>query len=495
MKNCLFILLLLWLFSSCNDFLEDPDTVRTGIAIEEELITSQIWKVEYFDNKPERGAAGFQGAFLEFNMDNTFDLINSNRQIYTGEWALSATKDLLVVRSDGKIPAPYNELENEWVILNSDHDNIRIQERDPNGTEEIEFSAAPDREIPNVCEGITKLIKDKSWHIQHLVIANSVRTSDYERFEFTFDSEATAIATAGTNQLEGSWNAGIRCNKFHFGFYQYADLNEISGLWRLSYFTESTFKLLMNREGLSWELTLISGQNVVDNLCEEAKSTIRGGSWTVSKFVTGNDSYGTDFSDYLFQFKEEGKLSAFYNDTEYTGNWSLVDGCEKMPITIEGNEVLDKINGDWQLVLVSKELLKLIAETENNKKEIQFVRDLGSISLCDSLDRLYEDDMTWHVTSYQVNNENRTEWMEGVNITFSKDNTLVIATGNVKTNGTWKLEEDCKKVSIKAESSNVDNNDVINSIALEWNITKATEEKIILVHENETDSIELQLTL
>lgn len=495
MKNLFFILLLLSLFSSCNDILQDSDDVRVGSTIEEALLTSQIWKMEYFNSKPGSGVAAFSGAFLAFNTNNTFDLINKHKEVYTGQWALSSSKDLLVIRSDGKIPEPYKEVENEWIILNAEDDNIRIQERDPKGTEEFEFNVAADEEVPNVCTDITNLITDKKWRIQHLVVANSIKTTEYEKFEFTFDSSARAVATAANVGLEGSWHAGIRCNKFHLGFYHYTELNEISGLWQLSYFTESTIRLVMNREGLNWEMRLITGPGGFDNLCDEAESTLMGGSWTISKFISGNDSHESDFTGYFFQFKEEGKLLAFNNDAEYTGNWSLVDGCRQMPLTIEGNYVLDKINGSWQLVVVSNGLIKLAAEGENSKKEVQFVRDPGSVSLCESLDRMYEDNLTWHVTSYMVNNENLIERLAGVNILFSKDNSLIINEGNVKTNGTWALKDDCKKIDIEAENNHTENSEVISRIALEWNIAEATKEKIILVHESETSNIELQLSL
>ena len=489
MKNLLIILLLFGLFSSCNDILEDPDNVREGITIGEELMTSQIWKVEYFSNDPQRAMAGFQGSFLEFNMDNTFDLINSNSQVFTGEWALSSTKDLLVIRSDGKIPEPYNEIENEWIILIADSENVRIQERDPKGAEEFNFIPAIDHEIPNICEEITGLMSNKSWRIQHLIIANNVRTADYEDFEFSFQNGARAIATAGATTLEGSWNAGIRCNKFHLGFYQYEGLKEIAGLWQLSYFTESTIKLVMNRGQLNWEMRLVAGTNIVDNLCEEAESNIRGGSWTVSKFVSGNDSFSDEFSGYFFQFKDEGELIAFNSDKEFKGNWSLVNNCEKIPISIDGDAVLNQINGDWQLVLVSKELLKLLTETENNKKEVRFVRELETVSLCDSLDRLFEKDHMWHVSFYQINNEDLTGQLQGTSIVFSSDRSLTISTGNVATTGAWALEEECKKIDIKAEGT-----DPVNSLALDWYITKITEEKVILVHESEMNRIELHLT-
>ena len=490
MKNLVFIFLLLWLFPSCNEILEDPDDVRVGIVIDEGLMTSQIWEVEYFSNGPQSPSIGFQEVFFEFNTGNTFDLINGGSRVFTGQWALSNEKDLLVIRSDGKIPAPYSEVENEWVILNADSNNIRILERNPKGAEELDFSPAHAREIPNVCEDITNMMGGKEWHIQELLTGGNVGAQDYESFEFAFETGSIAIAKAGAVELEGSWNTGISCNKFHFGFDQYAELKGISGLWQLSYFTENTIKLVMDKGQQNWEMKLVAGPNFSNNLCDEARSVIKGGSWTISKFVAGNDSYDSGFSQYLFQFKEEGKLLAFSNDAEFTGTWSLFGGCEKMSFDIDEDTVLDKINGEWQLVLVSSELIKLIAEAENNKKEVQFSRDPSSIGLCDLLDGLFDQGHTWHVSSYKVNKEDLTGKLKGINILFGANGALTINSDDVKTSGAWEMGEECKKIEIEV----VEGNDVVNNLALDWYISEASKEQITLVYEGETELIELQLT-
>ena len=494
MKNLLLILLLTYIFSSCDSILEDPDNVRVGGTIEKELLTSQIWRTQYFNSEPRNGVPPFQESFMELNTDNTFDLINSEREIFTGQWALSTGNDLLVFRSDGKIPQPYSEIENEWVILNAEEDNIRIQERDANGTEEFDFSIAPDQEIPNVCEEVTKLIQDKQWRIQHLVVANSVKTSEYDDFEFTFDAFSGAVATTGSVSLEGSWNAGIRCNKFHFGFYRNTELAEISGLWQLSYFTESAIQLVMTRQGLNYEMKLISRQNAVNDLCQEAASTMMGGNWAISKFLSGNDDYKNDFAGYFFRFYHEGQLLAFNNNEELTGNWSLVNGCRQMPVSFETGNVLDRLNGSWQLVLISNESIKLTAQDDNVKREIQFTRDPASLDMCDKLDKMYEDDLTWHVSYYKANNENLTERMTGVSMRFSKDNTLIINDGDTRTNGSWELKDECEVVTIRADRSDI-GSEIVGRLTLEWRITEAGEEKITLVHEGEAGLIEMHLTL
>ncbi len=490
MKNFLIICLLSSILLSCSDILEDPDLVRTGIAIDPELMASSIWKVEYTNSNPQNGTTGFQGAFLEFNADNTFDLVNSDHELFTGEWALSQERDLLVIRSDGKIEAPYDEIENEWIILIAENNHIRIQERDPKGSEEINFTTASNHEIPNMCEGITDLIKKKEWHIQRFVMAGEDITSWFSNFELVFDTEARATATNGSNTFNGSWQPGIRCDKFQLGFDHVSVLNPISHLWKLSYFTENTISLTLTKDSFTWEMILVTGQNLADNLCEQAESIVKAGSWKVSKFVTGNDNYSNDFKDYLFRFNANGQLVASAENTEFIGDWSLVNGCRNMPLDIRGNDFLDKVSEDWKLVLVSENLINLIAETENRKKEIQFTKLPEPTDLCDSLIKQFGREQAWQVSSYKVNNEDLSEQLKGIAITFNKDGTLILTNGDHKNEGDWNIKEDCTKVEIKLQSGGI-----VNKILGEWYITEVTEKKIILVYESETERIELQLTL
>ncbi|MDN5211322.1 hypothetical protein QQ020_04645 [Fulvivirgaceae bacterium BMA12] len=490
MKNFLIICLLSSILLSCNDILEDPDLVRTGITIDPELMASSIWKVAYTNSDPQNGFTDFQGAFLEFNTDNTFDLVNSDHELFTGEWALSQERDLLVIRSDGKIQAPFDEIENEWVILIAEDNHIRIQERDPQGSEEINFTTASNDEIPNMCEGITNLIKKKEWRIQRFVMAGDDITSWYSNFEFVFDTENKAVATNGPNTFDGSWQPGIRCDKFQLGFDHIGALNPISHLWRLSYFTENTISLTLTKESFTWEMILVTGQNLADNLCDKAQSIVKAGSWKVSKFVTGNDNYSNDFQDFLFRFNSNGQLVAATENTEFIGDWSLVNGCKNMPLNIRGNDFLEKISEDWKLVLVSESLINLITETENRKKEIQFTKLPEPTDLCDSLIKQFDKEQSWHVSLYQVNNEDLSDQLKGIAIAFNKDGTLTLTNGDLKINGDWNIKENCEKVEIKVQGGGI-----VNKIAGEWYISEVTEKKIILVYESETESIELQLAL
>lgn len=484
----LIIPLLFLIAFSCND-LEEPGDIL-GLAIEVEIIIAQTWNVEYLSND-DASTNNFQDAYIEFNIDNTYDLISKENNIYSGEWALSTTKDLLVIQSDGKIPPPYNEIENEWIFISVGNDQISIRERDTKGGEEVLLRSPNIADLPRVCEDLTGLIKDKSWRVDRLVAANEDLTAQFEGFEFNFDSQQEVNAKNGDQGYVGNWNAGIRCNKFHIDFGDITELEEISSLWYLSYFSESVIKLVISRGSRNWELKLVNGENPADNFCDEAAAMITEDGWKVDKFLVGNDDLSSTLAKYQFEFADDGQLIVANSSEKFEGNWSLSNNCEDISITINNTVLAGFLNEDWQLLLISSGLMKLVSERENIRREISFsreIKDPDPVKQCDTMARIAEKELTWEVTKYQVNETDAVADLAAVTLKFLPDGLLIITVGDDRIEGSWNMKEDCKKIELKAQG-----NSLIEKIAMEWYLTAVSLEKMIFVYEGNNQRIEMQL--
>ncbi len=478
----------LWIILvGCSDLDAPPDI--KGLVVEDEAITSRTWKIEYFGNGPT-ASVGFRDAFIAFNDDNTFDIINNENKIYSGEWALSNSKDFLVIQSDGKIPSPYNELENEWIFTFVDTNEIMLRERDDQGSEEIRLNKPDNAEIPRVCDDIVNLLGTKTWYIERFLAANIDRTEEFKHHKFLFTSSAEVVVESTAERIVGNWDAGIRCDKISFDFGSVSNLNEFIGLWEISYISNNEIKLTKNEDGNLWEIRFSLRQTLMEDFCEKVESTVIAGNWNVDLLIIGNEDLSPTIQEFKVKFSPEGNLVVFNTDREIPGNWSLSNTCEIMAVRIEEASFSNLLSEDWQVLVVTDTLMKFVSEKDNLKKEISFSREPTTLpdDSCSYLHQSVEKQLLWVVEKYIVNDAQQTAAFEGVSFQFLSENRFFTKINNEVYESSWEIDDECKKLSTDGGQS-----EIAELISYSWYITKISLEKMILVYEDNERNIEMQL--
>ncbi len=483
----LFFVMLVLAFASCSD-LEGPVDDIQGLVIEEEKIVSRTWEIEYFGNGPST-PTGFQNAFMALNDDNTFDIINADKEIFSGEWALSNAKDLLVIQSDGKIPAPYDEIENEWVFTLIENDQILLRERDGQGGEEIRLNTPLNSDIPRVCENLVSLVVEKSWKIERILAANVDRTSNLEGYEFSFTSAEEVVIKNQDNRFVGKWDGGIRCDKLNLDFGSVAALNDISGFWVLNYITENEIKLERNAAGELWEIKLAFNKAPSSDFCQEVEEIIVKGAWKVDKFLIGNENLSTSINEFKVEFASQGNLILHSDDRKTEGSWSLSSNCEMLPVRIDDPAFTNLLSENWRILVVTKTLLTLVSENDNVKKEIKLSRESSQqVDSCIYLQQAAEKMLFWGVEKYVFDDTDKTESFQDMSFQFLADNKFLVHHENEIIESTWAMQDECKKIEIDGGQSTV-----AEQISYSWYLTKISLEKMILIYEAGDRRIEMHL--
>ncbi len=363
MRHKIFILFLFLFLSSCaND--EEESFNPPELPVDEQL-TSQVWKVNYF-NDGSQNQGDFDNSYIEFNTDNTFDLLDENNNIYSGKWAIDGS--LLVIQSDGLITTPKNSIEGEWLVTQSFDNIIQIKERD--GTDEFSFAKPDQQQLPSICNDTDALISGQNWIVKKFTKNGSNILS--ENIVLDFSKDNSFEMTSGT---KGVWTNGIRCSKLQLDFG--SANSELTKLWNIQYLSKNTIKLKYTTNRLDWSLELV--RNIgLDTLeftqisCTEINQVLDSSQWVISTVKIGNQINTAKYAAYTYVFNKNNTISVLATNEKIVGNWGLSNDCDKIQITFSDNASAEILNGNWRLFFVSERKIKLLSTADNTLKEIHF---------------------------------------------------------------------------------------------------------------------------
>ncbi len=500
-KRTYFCYLIIFLFWGCKDLLDDPNNERLGISIEKELLISPIWKVEY-SNDDQTTTTAFQGSFIEFNEDNTLNIITNDRDVFNAEWALSSNNDLLVIQSDGKIPSPFNEIENEWVIREADDVFIRMEEQNPTGGDEaFSFFSANTRELPQVCDQVGAIVSSKDWHVQIATLNNENVTAEFEAFTFDFNATGKVVVKSDTmGNFEGYWNAGIRCDEMLFQFDTSLPIGKIDEIsWQVAHLTDQSIRLTYVQDLSIWELLLSTKTANLTDFCESTQLNISN-KWKLEEFLVGNSDISNVFEDFSFEFMEDSTFFMSDGQNDFVGNWLLLSNCEIVNIDYEGNELFQFFSENWKIVLLTSDHLQLSTEINNTQKSLSFHRPMlpppggGVIVTCQQLQEVLIEENRWKIVSLKVNDEDNSSISQIVDVTFDqKGNAVFVLDEDLLVIGSYTLSPDCLELRIIIESEDAR----AKQLAKNWSITEFSQDRIAFSisdpQQNATMIIELEL--
>lgn len=108
--------------------------------------------------------------------------------------------------------------------------------------------------------------------------------------------------------------------------------------------------------------------NANTNEFEQIKTTLPQGEWEVSKYIDGQTDQTVSFESFIFNFKEDGTVSAQNDLFTENGTWTYdnSNSSEKLVLVFNGTTPFDQINDDWGIVSVSNSKIELSDDSGGN---------------------------------------------------------------------------------------------------------------------------------
>lgn len=108
--------------------------------------------------------------------------------------------------------------------------------------------------------------------------------------------------------------------------------------------------------------------NANTNEFEQIKTTLPQGEWEVSKYIDGQTDQTVSFESFIFNFKEDGTVSAQNDLFTENGTWTYdnSNSSEKLVLVFNGTTPFDQINDDWDIVSVSNSKIELSDDSGGN---------------------------------------------------------------------------------------------------------------------------------
>ena len=104
--------------------------------------------------------------------------------------------------------------------------------------------------------------------------------------------------------------------------------------------------------------------------------TMTGKTWKVSLYLDDAKDETSKFAGYTFEFKTDGTFIANYTSSNpVNGTWKLTEANKELVITIAGNDKLDDISEDWEIISITDTSMKLADDGTIDDEILEFVKN------------------------------------------------------------------------------------------------------------------------
>lgn len=226
------------IIENCEDSVTNPHNP----ADLEHLLTSGKWFITlFFDNEDETYL--FADYNFTFN-SNGSATASSGSNTVNGSWYISSSSSGLKLSLDFGDDNPFDELEEDWKVLDFNNNQIRLRD----GSDLLTFSRTPYSGGNGNVQLLNDILLDGLWYVAlYLEDGDEDYTSIFNSFQFDFQSNGVVTVSNNVVTLNGNWfvTTGNGDNlKLILSFSDVYPLDEIDEDWFVVEFQNNQFKLI-----------------------------------------------------------------------------------------------------------------------------------------------------------------------------------------------------------------------------------------------------------
>ncbi|MDN5203905.1 hypothetical protein QQ008_21110 [Fulvivirgaceae bacterium BMA10] len=241
-----------------NDHNDDDadDTELRKVLIDGKWVITQ-----FFDGADETSL--FENFTFKFNENGTVVVWNDSKEL-VGEWESDGDDGTLELELDFDDDSPFDELNEDWDLIEFDGSIIRLKHKDDNDdvVDLLTFERPSNDGGGDDSPSLSEVIIQGEWEVAKYLDSGENETSDFNDFVLVFKENGTIVVTKGDDTIEGTWSVktddGVK--KFVLNF-ENVPFNEFNDDWDIVSVTETRVEVR----------DVSGGDNSVDTLVLERK--------------------------------------------------------------------------------------------------------------------------------------------------------------------------------------------------------------------------------
>ncbi|PHS68009.1 MAG: hypothetical protein COB12_02000 [Flavobacterium sp.] len=336
---------------------------NTDISELIEYLTTSSWYVAYFFDEGNHTSDYCEYEFT-FNTNGTV-IANNGTNTVNGNWEVQEDDGHLEVDIDFGNNIPFDELNEDWDLLNATMNIIELFDESDNN-EPIDYLTF-DRES-TICEGnnsqLIEFLTTDSWYVAYY-FGDSDETSNYCEFELTFNPTGSVIASNGSDLVDGTWDViidnGIEKLVLDFGIdIPFDELNDDWDVLNTS-MNEIEMQDISGGGGGTDYLTFDRTTTICENNGSFLEQVLIDGEWLVATYLDDGINETNDYNGYIVNFINDGNVTASYGNNVLNGTWEVLGNSGSLKLVLDfGAQIpFDEFNDDWDVLDVQIDRVEL----------------------------------------------------------------------------------------------------------------------------------------
>lgn len=226
------------IIENCEDSIPDPPAPSEL----ETILTTGNWYVSlFFDDEDETYL--YADYEFSFNSDGTAAAVSGSNTV-NGSWFISSSSSDLKLNLDFGNDIPFDELEEDWKVLDFNNEQIRLRD----GSDLLTFSRTPYSGGNGNVQQLNDILLDGLWYVAlYLEDSDEDYTSIFNSFQFDFQTGGIVSVSNNSVTLQGNWFVTIENEnnlKLILSFSDVYPLDEIDEDWFVIEFQNNQVKLV-----------------------------------------------------------------------------------------------------------------------------------------------------------------------------------------------------------------------------------------------------------
>ncbi|MBT0607390.1 hypothetical protein [Aequorivita echinoideorum] len=333
------------------------------------------------------------------------------------------------------------------------------------------------------------ILTSGSWFVTYF-FDDQDETNDFAGYEFTFNTNNTAIAAGTSINVNGTWNlTGSSIPDLILFFGNNSPFDELDEDWDIIEATPDIIKLkhISGGNGGVDFLTFERNPNGGGGNSSDFTNILTNDVWYVNLLNDDGDNETCDYVNYEFQFNANQTVTATSTSNTVNGTWTTANSGSGLDLILNfeisgSDDPFDDLNDDWDVVNFDAQNIMLLDISGGNggTDYLNFGRnpyeDCSGGGNPEELSTILIDGQ-WYVQSYIDDGDNETNDYNGYSVTFNSNGSVIAQNGGNTINGTWSVINSSSGLDLILDFGNTIPFDEFND---DWDVVNYSDIKIEL---------------